>query len=877
MTSEQKETFDVGIVGVGVGANYGSVLTYYGLYRTLEEFGKKPLMISKIGASATDPEIQDTHAMRFAKEHYNLSGIYNQSNLSQLNEIVDAFVVGSDQVWNYGISQNFGKAFYLDFAGDDKRKISYASSFGHAKDFAPEEEVPNISALMKRFNAISVREDTGVALAHKVYNVPATQVAEPIFLTSNERYFELAARSQRDVSEKYLLAYVLDPTPEKRAAILHIAQKLDLKIRVILDGFPHLFDENYRKMGLEGAVERDIETYDFLKLYANCSYVFTDSFHGTAFALKFEKPFTTIGNKRRGIARFDSIFRLIGRNDRFAFNPEDVMKDETRFLSPMDFKDITKRLNDHVTMSKAWLKDAINKPVEDTIQAVESSSSNTQRITDLVGKTVKAVTRQISKVSYSLNQPDFLSNNSAWRIDKLEHSTRLTVIGVDAAIRGNHVWCDLPSSLRDNGAYELTIDWKIRTASDKINIHLRHPESGTFRVIGSIVVDEKTDVYRKDTVKFKVPGEGYSQIMLGAVHFPGVNSGVDVMSISLKPINPDDVVQSTLGNASGRATKSPIEVAKGFSAVDNARFVGAYAQHRVSRNTGNARSLMMFYAHGFEKGLSRSQDFRPGFGKESMEKLAEEMNKWVKKGGSTQDPFFQIAASVLKAYFQRHTTIGVDVSNFLALFDPVVQKAIDNAEIGNGGAIEASKVREDVVIDTTERNFLDVVFGRRSIREFTNEEVHEEDISKAVKIASQAPSVCNRQPARVHMFDSPSAIRAVLDLQGGFRGYKMPQKLLLVTSDLTAFVGAVERNQAFIDGGLFMMGLLLGLEQVGLGACSLNTAMSTEREAAVRKILKLPESEVFISFIAVGHYEPNMLVARSKRLPVEEVLIKHHS
>ena len=52
-----------------------------------------------------------------------------------------------------------------------------------------------------------------------------------------------------------------------------------------------------------------------------------------------------------------------------------------------------------------------------------------------------------------------------------------------------------------------------------------------------------------------------------------------------------------------------------------------------------------------------------------------------------------------------------------------------------------------------------------------------------------------------------------------------------------------------------MMLFLLGLEHMGLGAVSLNTAMGQEREAAIREILEIPDSEVFISFIAVGHFD----------------------
>ena len=74
-----------------------------------------------------------------------------------------------------------------------------------------------------------------------------------------------------------------------------------------------------------------------------------------------------------------------------------------------------------------------------------------------------------------------------------------------------------------------------------------------------------------------------------------------------------------------------------------------------------------------------------------------------------------------------------------------------------------------------------------------------------------------------------------------------------------------------------MMSLLLGLTQVGLGSCSLNTAMGTEKETAVRKLISIPDHEVFISFVAVGHYDEKVLVPRSKRTDMRHVLLRHRN
>lgn len=564
MAEQKEEKFDVGIVGVGVGANYGSVLTYYSLYKTIESFGNKVLMVSKIGARQNDPEMQDTHAVRFAKKHYNLSKIYSLTTVTELNNVADTFVIGSDQVWNYGVSKGFGKAFYLDFANDNKRKISYAASFGHAKDFAPEEEVRNISGLMNRFNAISVREDSGVKLARDIYHIPAKQVAEPIFLTANDKYLELAAQSNFDVSEPYLLAYILDPTPEKKAAIEHIAGKLGLKIRIILDGWPKIFEENKAKMNIEGAVQEGVETYDFLKLYANSSYVLTDSFHGTAFALKFGKPFASIGNKRRGMTRFDSMFRLIGHRDRFTLDPTQIVTDDARFLASPDYKKINDALDKHVNESRSWLKAALQKPVGDTVAKPEARLPKTTVATSIASGKVESVARrfyrflktQVGGQRTQIDRPSFNTNSKIWSVETLPGATRIKTAAIGNTARGKLIWSDLPSEI-PVGTYELTLNWTIRTTAPAVNVHIRNPETGKVKVVGKIVTAGKVGAARTDKFRFTVADPGFSQIMFGALHFIGANSGADISSISLSSTQKDAAAPKQPVTAqTGKATKT---------------------------------------------------------------------------------------------------------------------------------------------------------------------------------------------------------------------------------------------------------------------------------------------------------------------------------
>jgi UDP-N-acetylenolpyruvoylglucosamine reductase len=542
--------YDVALLGVGLGANYGSVLTYYSLYKTLESQGHKVLMVSKIGAKPTDPEIRDTHAVRFAQEHYSLSKLYSLTSVKELNSEAHTFLVGSDQVWNYGISQHFGKAFYLDFAENHKRKISYAASFGHATDFAPPHQRNTISALMQRFNAISVREDDGVRIAREIYQVPATQVAEPIFLTSEQDYLELASRSTFANEGPYLLAYILDPTAEKRSAIQRIAGKLGLAVRAILDGWPHLFEANKAKLDLGNAVAHDVDTYAFLALYAGSSFVITDSFHGTAFAVKFNKPFISIGNERRGVTRFDSLFRLIGHSDRFVQSSDIIINEPERFLVPMDFSTINIALAKHVGASQEWLDNAlkiaatrkvglIRSPSESAVAAQQKDNNILTESRPHLTTTLKSAADTPFDLSvgehHSAQKPVFVTNSDVWRISSLPDHTSISVNQPDTPRQGKHAWITLDYPLKSGHTYTLTIVWQLKTNAKSVNLHIRNPDTGSFRVIGKVMVEKHSGNERKDVLTFTSPFAGFSQIMLGAVHFTGEGARADIRSISLVP------------------------------------------------------------------------------------------------------------------------------------------------------------------------------------------------------------------------------------------------------------------------------------------------------------------------------------------------------
>lgn len=351
--------YDVGILGVWTGCNYGSIATYYALNRIITDMGYSVLMIDKPRLSNDpDVELQLTHSRRFANEHYNISKSYLIKEIAELNSICDTFVIGSDQVWNYGISKNFGKSYYLDFATDEKKKIAYAASFGHGADFAPDDERKKISDLMSRFDAISVRESDGVRICRDMYGIKAEQVLDPVFLADRKIFDDLAEKSDKNYEQPYIATYILDPTPEKKKAMLYVSEKLGYKLVNMLDGLPWLYDSNKQKLGLE-AVE-NVQVEDWINIFKNSSFVITDSCHGASFALLYEKTFIPIVNKRRGYSRFKSLGDLFGFSDRLVADPEKILENDLLFKK-MDYDKIKTILKNEKERCYAWLKNALTK------------------------------------------------------------------------------------------------------------------------------------------------------------------------------------------------------------------------------------------------------------------------------------------------------------------------------------------------------------------------------------------------------------------------------------------------------------------------------------------------------------------------------------
>lgn len=164
--------------------------------------------------------------------------------------------------------------------------------------------------------------------------------------------------------------------------------------------------------------------------------------------------------------------------------------------------------------------------------------------------------------------------------------------------------------------------------------------------------------------------------------------------------------------------------------------------------------------------------------------------------------------------------------------------------------------------------------SRRSVRQFREQPVAFETVQSAVALAANTPSVCNRQAWSVHAYFDEADVAAVLEQQDGNSGFRSEVPcVLVVTADRRMFAGPLERNQAYVDGGMFAMSLGWALHAVGLATCMLNWSRSMRDSARLREVAKIPENETIITMIAVGYPPETFRVARSKRRDVSTILV----
>ncbi|MFV0363058.1 MAG: polysaccharide pyruvyl transferase family protein [Suipraeoptans sp.] len=260
--------------------NYGSLKQ---LYTEAMPFHKKPVKCVGI-ALLKYPSTKQLRKVfeSFADGFLSKTITYNSNEELRINPPeADIYCTGSDQVWNNYLDGEFDMAYFLDFAPADKRRVSFASSFG--RDDLTEVKTSGISGLLEKYYAISVREESGLQTIKDISVSLKECVLDPTLMISRSEWMEFTL----PISERgYILVYKLHEDSIASDVAISIAEKTGKKIiRISTD---HL----KRIRGGKTIVAPKVE--EFISYIANADLVITDSFHGTAFSILLNVPFIAL-------------------------------------------------------------------------------------------------------------------------------------------------------------------------------------------------------------------------------------------------------------------------------------------------------------------------------------------------------------------------------------------------------------------------------------------------------------------------------------------------------------------------------------------------------------------------------------------------------
>ncbi len=259
----------------------------------------------------------------FFKEHYQLTSLMSSEQLKISGLDYDLGVSGSDQIWNPRLSGKLDDVYFLNF-GKFKSKISYASSFGNYK--YEDVDINNrVKELLQGYSKVSTREKADKL--EEIINRKVISVCDPTLLLNKEEWSTLLQLNNHK-RKGYLLIYTLADMDNVISIAKIIAKERNLDIINIGQAFGHFFDvKNILDAGPK----------EFIELFYNADYVVTNSFHGTAFSVNFQKQFVSVRHPKSP-ERAVSFLKRIGMNDRLVIDatqsiPKDITAEEYNMIN----------------------------------------------------------------------------------------------------------------------------------------------------------------------------------------------------------------------------------------------------------------------------------------------------------------------------------------------------------------------------------------------------------------------------------------------------------------------------------------------------------------------------------------------------------------
>ena len=307
------------------------------------------------------------------------------------------------------------------------------------------------------------------------------------------------------------------------------------------------------------------------------------------------------------------------------------------------------------------------------------------------------------------------------------------------------------------------------------------------------------------------------------------------------------------------------------SFYDSVRFTVHSSDHRMNPTSKEkCEALILLFNHRIEKSLTLPETGKV-FGLDYVGRLVALLQTYYHLNGRNYNPVFWSGYVALREYRkiigrkldEKASSTAIAIDGFLHGHElPLDFKAAPTKKFHKAEMYSASRF-----------DFRAFANQRRSIRSFEEKPIEASLISEAVSIALTTPSVCNRQSWRVRVLSEAQVIEQALKHQNGNYGFgNSADKLLLVTADLRSFVASCERNQPYIDGGMFCMNLIYALQSLGIASCCLNLSKYFWDDLVFRDKCDVPGHEALIMLLAIGYPPETCMAAQSSRFPVEQIL-----
>ncbi|MEB3421676.1 nitroreductase family protein [Salipiger marinus] len=272
--------------------------------------------------------------------------------------------------------------------------------------------------------------------------------------------------------------------------------------------------------------------------------------------------------------------------------------------------------------------------------------------------------------------------------------------------------------------------------------------------------------------------------------------------------------------------------------------------------------------HRIEKGLAMKQR-RPRFGEGYIGETVAQFAAAQSAGSRIDFGERKWAGDVLTAYF-----MAVEDSPAIAAarlrFEETGYKP-NPQEVPFVPYPKCRVEKSDITFEALHKLFLE----RRSVRWFEDRPISGELLEKAVDAAGLAPTACNRQPYRFHVFHGAQA-EEVADLAGGTAGWasQIPC-VIVVVGDLSNYVEERDRHLIYIDSALASMQLMLALQTLGLSTVPINWPDVAERESRMQRTLGLKIYERPVMLIGAGYGATDGKIPYSQKKPIDLMMIGH--